>query len=234
MTSDAAIALRDLRDALRQPIATIDDFTFLLSSTLSSLDLHPTSSISSLSSSDYTSLKAIDKHLPAVQQALLNSAVPNFLHALDDRGRQLLDTFFCPDHTGAITSTAARHVALYSYWTLPALLSAKPGITPLPIPSRQYLLDTLQRLFAKYGIHVIYDTIWTSSGQGEEGSKEEAARQIAWEDAVRAAVSLPAKVGNAVGVWKGEGWQGDAPEKLVPRCFTSCPLLQSRRRRPKS
>lgn len=197
MSDDAASALRDLRDALRAGIPDADSFGFRLSSVLSELGLSPTSVV--ISNSDPKALK----YLPAVQQSLL-SVLPTFLPALDERGRSLLEAFFVPPPT-----SSGKSVALTSYITLSGALASSPP-TPLPVESRQFVLDTLVRLVGSYGVDALFWAVWGVDGR---------ARQLVWDDAVRAATSLPAKVANAVGRWKEAGWSGDVPPPLVPRAY---------------
>ena len=67
----------------------------------------------------------------------------------------------------------------------------------------------------RYSVSDIYWAVWST--HGEEGSKEASNRELIWEEAVGALVGLPSKVANAVGRWKGEGWTGDIPDRLVSR-----------------
>lgn len=215
MSADAAKALRELRDALRQPIDTVDDFTFLLSSTLQQLNLHPTSTASA--SSTFI-LRALEKQLPSVQQDLLSTAVPTFLHALDSKTKGLLDCFFCPfANEQQAHPAAARAVALCSYTTLPALLCAKTGVTPMPDASRGYVLEVLGGLAEGYGVRELHAGVWEDGEGHGESSKAGDMRRMRWEEAVKAVTSLPAKVANAVGSWKAEGWKGEVPDNLAPR-----------------
>lgn len=196
---DPAEALKALRDALRSGIPDADEYTFQLSSTLDSLGLGPMSVPSPGGD------KAIQRYLPAVQQGLL-STLPTFLPALDERGRRLLDTFFCPAPE-ASTAPTARQVALAAYLTLTAALAPTPA-TPLPVEARQFVLDTLASLAQAYSIDALY---WATHGRK--------AAPLLWDDAVRTSTSLPAKVANAVGRWKEAGWAGDVPGPLVPRAY---------------
>ncbi|BEI82719.1 hypothetical protein CcaverHIS002_0305870 [Cutaneotrichosporon cavernicola] len=190
MTDAEADALRDLRDALRAGIPDVDDFVFRLSSTLSELGLSPSVVVSSKPDTRL-------RYLPSVQTALL-SVLPTFLPALDSHGRALLDAFFVPP-----PSPISNAVALTTYMTLSSSLAASPP-TPLALESRGFVLETLTKLTATYGIDALY---WAARGE------------LAWDDAVRAATSIPGKVANAVGRWRDAGWTGDVPPSLVPRAY---------------
>ncbi|RXK40552.1 hypothetical protein M231_02204 [Tremella mesenterica] len=215
MTSDHLTALRHLRDTLQSPIPDVDSFSFLLSSTLQSLHLHSTSVPSS--TPEPSVLKAIQRFLPSVQQLLLTNAVPTFLHALDEGHRALLDILFCPAKSPSFSQLhVARRIAFISYLTLSSMLLSKSDRPSLPTLSRQYLLETLRKLSGAHGIDQLYWAVWG----GQLGEKEDdISRQLQWEDTVKAIVGLPAKVANAVGRWKAEGWEGDVPIELIPRSY---------------
>lgn len=196
---DPAEALKGLRDALRAGIPDADEYAFQLRSTLDSIGLGP------MSAPAEGTDRAIQRYLPAVQQALLGT-LPTFLPAMDERGRQLLDSFFCPAPSAA-TAPTARQVALAAYLTLTGALAPAPP-TPLPAEAREFVLETLAKLAQTYSVDALY---WATH------SKK--ASQLLWDDAVRAATSLPAKAANAVGRWKDSGWAGDVPAALVPRAY---------------
>ena len=204
--------LRDLRDALKSPVDDVDSLSFLLSSTLSALGLHSSSLISSSPTTNH--LKSIRRYLPSIQISLLISIITTFQTALNDREQQLLRTFFVPTKD---TSNLAlkRNIALTAYQTFSSLFSTK-SITPLPRESREYVMDTSRQL-ARYGVSDLYWAVWSNGDGREEGSKEASARDLGWEEAVSTLVGLPAKVGNAVGRWKAEGWSNDIPNELVSK-----------------
>lgn len=211
MSDDAAGALRGLRDALRTEgtITDADDFVFRLSEVLSLLGVDPGGRKVSLVMETTTTpetLKALRRHLPGVQQALV-AASPTFLPALDPHGRAVLTAFFAPPPT----NLAGPAVALSSYLSLTAMLAPNPP-APLPSEAREFLLTTLAIVVGTYGIDRLYTAVF--GGEDKEG-----VRTLAWEDALRAAASMPAKVANAVGRWKDEGWSGDVPDPLVPRAY---------------
>lgn len=219
MGSDGALALRELREALKSPIDDVASFTFLLSSTLNSIDLHPhPTSISVIAGKTDTALiRAVVRQLPSIQISLLSVHVPTFLPALDPRERQLLQAFFAPERQST-DLVLRRVIALTTYSTLLALLSTK-SITPLPRESRAFVLDLLAAT-THYGVGDMYWAVW-SSDAGGESSKEASARSLEWETVISALVGLPGKAANAVGRWKAEGWTGDLPAALSPKYVMS-------------
>jgi telomere length regulation protein len=222
MTDTPSKALRDLRDTLRTESSSIE----LLISTLSAcLDVLSGSGSGSVE----ITRKGIQRYLPSIQIQLLTHTIPNYLHALDDTQVEVIHAFFAPRQS--TTSTADRSsifihrgIALTSYLTLPGLLNANP-VPQLPVPSRSFLLDILDRLSTGYSIDEVYWAVWSTSGQGEAGSSEEkggnengrGAQQLLWEEATRSVVRTPAKCANAVGKWKTEAWVGEVPDGLVSK-----------------
>ena len=215
MSNDPSQALRDLRDALRQCSPDVESLYFQLSTALQAVNCHPNSA----PTEDISSIiKALDRLLESIQQILITSVLPTFLQSLDERTADLLDRFFVPPKTAqAETLTIGRTIALKSYLTLSALLSKKPDDVMVPVPSRHWTLETLQKLSDTHGIDEIYWAVWGGSSVEGETSKNGAMRMLQWEEAVKSILSIPGKVANAVGRWKEEGWSGDIPESLVPR-----------------
>lgn len=220
MAAEASKALRDLRDALRTPSASIEEFVSQLSTALSALSFHPTS----VPPSQITegTLKAIQKYLPAIQVSLLTIHLPTFLHALENGQSDLVDRFFVPPKTSDLSILPlSREIMNATYATLPSFLSARasgPGQATLhlPAPCRPYLLKTLDRLSQLYGIDDLYWSVWPSSDQAES-SRDGALRMMKWEECVKAVTSLSAKAANAAGRWASEGGQLEIPDRLNPR-----------------
>ncbi|KAL7418396.1 telomere binding protein [Cryptotrichosporon argae] len=176
---DPATSFRALRDVLR---GTPSAETFLahLDAASASLGVDPprlpTPAL----------LSAIDRHLPAVQQALMLTAVPTFLPVLDpSQRRQLVALFAPPRHAGPALS-AARAVARTTFLTLASLLPTSP------VPSRAFLLDMIAAVQA-YSIDDLYYATYAL-----------ARADAAWPDVVRASAALPARLANACGAWAAE------------------------------
>jgi hypothetical protein len=213
MADDGASVLRGLRDALKSnSITDVDDFVFQLSQVLDSvgIDAGPQAraKVSLISAApavlSSVQLKALKRHLPGVQSALV-AAVPTFLPALDDRGRAVLCAFFAPP-----VSSTGGVVGLSAYLSLSAALAPSPGIPP---PARDFVLSTLANVVRSYGIVRMYTAVFSSD------SDPQSVKTLAWEDALKAAAALPSKVANAVGRWKEGGWSGDVSVVLIPRAY---------------
>ncbi|WVR07650.1 hypothetical protein IAU60_004692 [Kwoniella sp. DSM 27419] len=212
--SDAVIALRELRDTLRSPSTlSPEDLSFRLSATLRAIGLHATSlEGGTIRSQD---ARSVDRLLGSIQTLLLGDIVPTFWSVLDQAGQEALRTLFVAPKSPSRLGLG-RQIALNTYLSLPAYLNAaKPGQPSLPKQSRAFLLATLDSLAGQYGIDDLYYAVFATS----EASKRGGAGTLRWEDAVRASVGLPAKIGNAVGRWKADGTQVDTPPNLLPRTY---------------
>jgi len=206
-------ALQTLRDTLRTTQLDIDALINTLSTCLD--DLYQQGQAGPSSSKSEPVRKAIQRFLPSIQIHLLTQAIPNYLHALDTDQVEVIRSFFAPKRE-ADGIQISRWIALTSYLTIPPFLNATTSqSTPeLPIPSRVFLLGTLDRLVGDYGVEEVYWAVWSSAGEekGRLGPED-----LTWEEASRSIVGVPAKAANAVGRWKGDGWIGDLPERLVPK-----------------
>ena len=221
MGSESLAGLQALRDALRSPIPDVNAFVFLLSSCLQALHLHSTSVPPADDPKDL--LRYIHRLLPTIQGQLLTSAIPTFEPLLDTEQRGVLRSLFVPPKDSAPTTLPIRrNIAFISYGTLTAFLStSNPQITPLPLQSRDFVLYTLNTLAAEYGIDELYWAVWSSSSSIQDGRQSDGLRTLRWDEAVKVAAGVVGKVTNAVGRWKSEGWSGDLPAGLVPRCAIS-------------
>jgi len=212
MTDNPSKALKDLRDILRTTTPDIDGLLDHLTRCLDALSPDSGFSVQSIYS-------AIQRYLPSLQIQLLTQTVPNYLHALDESQTATVRDFFVPprqrtnDQEGIYIS---RGVALVSYLTLPGLLNATPTVD-LPVPSRLFLLDVLDRL-GDWGVDNIYWAVWSDLGKGEKGGDgRQGGKDLLWEEATRSLVAIPSKCTNAVGRWKSESWSGDLPERMAPK-----------------
>jgi telomere length regulation protein len=205
-------ALQTLRDTLRTTQLDIETLVNHLSTCLDAL--YQDQAGPSSSSSEPVR-KAIQRFLPSIQIHLLTQIIPNYLHALDDDQVEVVRSFFTPRrNTEGIQ--VSRWIGLTSYLTIPPFLNANtsPSTPELPIPSRSFSLDILDRLVGDYGVEEVYWAVW--SGAGEEKGRL-GPEELMWEEISRSMIGVPAKAANAVGRWKGEGWIGELPERLAPK-----------------
>lgn len=218
MGESEAVSLRDLRDACRDTssIPDVDTLVQLLSTALSDLGIHPSSRMQSTSSS-LPPGKQLDRQISTIQSALASSVYPTFCSTLDSQQLELLEAFFVPPLATAELAVRCA-VALSSYHTIYSLLSSTgPGVPPLPVESRPFILETASRAAQIYGIDQLYWGVFGKSSNVEEGSKDASMRELRWEEAVKAMIGLPGRAANSVGKWKADGWNGDLPEGLLPR-----------------
>lgn len=222
MGGEADEPLRSLRDALRTPIPDVDTLAFLLSTALDEIHLGPTSIPATLRAH---SLKAVTRHLPTIQAALLGNVLPTFIDHLKASHLELVKTFFVPKNDSTReTLHLRRTVAGISYTTFSSFLTQKPSSTTMngirqeiPVPIRAFFLETLDNLTRRWKLDSLYWSVWSTAAH-EEGSKDATIRELRWEESVRNIVGLPTKVANVVGRWKAEqAWSGDLPDRLVPR-----------------
>lgn len=206
-------ALQHLRDTLRTTQPNIETLINLLSTCQNELYNHTGPS----TSSSEPARKALQRFLPSIQIHILTNTVPNYLHTLDDSQVEVLRSFFVPEREAA-GIRISRWIALTSYLTLPPFLNAPSttaSILDLPISSRKFLLENLERLSGVYGIDELHWAVWSGVEEKEKGRL--GPEELIWEEATRSLVGVPAKAANAVGRWKSDGWIGDIQEKLVPR-----------------
>ncbi|TFK90973.1 telomeric DNA binding protein [Polyporus arcularius HHB13444] len=123
---------------------------------------------------------SIQRHISALQRALLEHVVPAWEPALlQEEKYELVEQYFCPDSI-SFASPAAGQLALYAYSTL------------LSIPLKDYSVRLLAKLCRSYPIDVLHSVMFSSIGTSVSGRH----RSISWEDCVRDVVSVPAKVAN--------------------------------------
>lgn len=206
--------LQDLRGVLRTETLGIEELIAHVSTCLDALFSSSGPSVQSIYS-------AIQRYLPSLQVQLLSQTIPHYLHALDGAQKDTLRALFAPSRqrTDPKGLYISRGIALVSYLTLPGFLNAAP-VTSLPIPSRLFLLEVLERL-GDYEINDLYWAVWSEMGEekGREGNRDtrQGGRELLWEEATRSAVAIPGKSTNAAGRWKSEGWTGDLPDRLSPK-----------------
>jgi telomere length regulation protein len=162
-------------------------------------------------------LRTTQPDIDALINLLSTCLNENYLHTLDDSQVEVLRSFFVPQREAA-GIRISRWIALTSYLTLPPFLnapSATASIPDLPIPSRTFLLEILDRLNGEYGVDEMYWAVWSGVEEREKGRP--GPEELIWEEVTRSLVGVPAKAANAVGRWKSDGWIGDIQERLLQR-----------------
>ncbi|KAI0060825.1 hypothetical protein BV25DRAFT_1806725 [Artomyces pyxidatus] len=132
------------------------------------------------------------RHLPLLQRAVLEHVLPTWEPTLSERGLLVLvEQYFVPDaFSYAIPS--AGEVAIYAYSTV------------LSLALTTYSIGILARLSKSYPIDRIHTSVFSGTSKGSLPGQT----TLAWEDAVKSVVSVPAKVANAL------AGKGDLPEGL--------------------
>ncbi|KAH9946325.1 uncharacterized protein BXZ73DRAFT_86467 [Epithele typhae] len=104
---------------------------------------------------------------------------------------ELVEQFFCPDLM-SFANPAAGHIALYAYSTI------------LSTPLNDYSVRLLAKLCKSYPIDVLHGIAYPDIG----GPAPAGRHSVTWEDCVRNAIAVPAKVANYMGD------RGDCPPEL--------------------
>jgi telomere length regulation protein len=171
--------VRDLIAKLQLPLPDIQGVTALLAGPLDCLKLAPPSL------KKYNILPLPDgsisvwKHVPLLQQALIQHILPAWSEELSRRGLQeLVDLYFCPKYSPS--SSVAGEVALHAYATL------------LSLPIDQYSIHILTLLCKEWTIGTVHEAVICT--QELDVVKQEGV----WEDCIRNMCALPAKIANSL------------------------------------
>jgi telomere length regulation protein len=183
MATDPEVAqtrVREIVNRLQVPVPDLPTLLSLLASPLASLHLLPPRyrqyNINPLQDGDIH----ISKHVPLLQRALLQHIIPTWESVLaEENATPLLQQYFCPDPF-SFASPAAGEVTLLAYSSI------------LSSPFTGYSIRMLVHLAREYPIDRLHTTLFSqvNFALGK--------RLIAWEDAVRNVVGVPAKVANAL------------------------------------
>jgi len=123
--------------------------------------------------------KSIRKYLPRIQRALITNVLPVWDKLLQENdAKPLVEQYFCPDSIHNYLPIAGR-IASCAYATLLSFTESEHAINFLQKLAREYPLD---RLF------------WVAF---DDEVKNEAKRNLQWEDCVRDLCVIPVKVANA-------------------------------------
>lgn len=187
----------EIKESWRAPIQSLSALESISRATLDILHLDGTDG-----SSTSLGQREIKRYLPSIQINLLTNHLPTFAHALEGNLLRDVKALFAPERL-TIGLANRRLIGCISYRTISSFLISKPAI-PLPKESRAFLLDILEDL-VQYNIDDIHWTVYGGKADNGEGSKEESARSLEWEETVSALISLPGKIANAIGRWSVEG-----------------------------
>lgn len=117
----------------------------------------------------------IPKHIPLIQQALLESIAPSWKISYN---HLLLEQCFCPTNVPRNVAPVTE-VVLLAYSTI------------VSVPLTQFSVHLLQRLSVEYPIDTLFEAIF------EQGILMR--NELVWEDLVRNMLSIPSRVANAFG-----------------------------------
>ncbi|KAL5519659.1 TEL2 [Sanghuangporus vaninii] len=179
---DASAQIREIIARLQSPISDISELLSLLSGPLDIIGLLPPV-FRKFSNTDLSSAVRdafqIAKHIPLIQNAILESIAPTWEKTLQEQGYDsILYQYFSPD---AFSSSfrASGDVALLAYTYV------------LSLPLTQFSVEVLQRLARQYPIDRLHSVIY-SRGSSVPPHK----KSLTWEEVVQCVVSLPVKVAN--------------------------------------
>jgi telomere length regulation protein len=188
---DAQAPVREIISRLRLPVPDVSTLLALLAGPLDRLNLLPPKFRQYNTSPIPHGALVSAKHIPTLQQAILEHVVPTWRDVLADEGvTLLLDQYFCPD-AFSFASPAAGEVTSLAYSSI------------LALPLTAYSVHLLARLTREYPIDRLYAAVFTKTG-AQGGPR----RSIAWEDCISSVVAVPAKVANAL------GGKADVPDVL--------------------
>lgn len=172
------LCLEDTWKQLQTDLPSAEILATILAPPLEYLRTHTSSLSASKSSAIYVDLHRL---LPRIQELILQSIVPTWLHALDDKQASLLVDYFCPPITESTQSHGhASFIAAHGYCSL------------LSLPLTQYSILLLDKLVAQYSIDSCYHAIYGANNNNIALS----VKGLFWEDCVKALLTLPAKVLN--------------------------------------
>ncbi|KAL0947125.1 hypothetical protein HGRIS_013257 [Hohenbuehelia grisea] len=197
--------VRDVLNRLESEIPDCPTLLELLSSPLASIGLLPPKYKRYVKEPIPTGSINIQRHIPRLQETILTKIITIWEENLREQdGLALIEQYFCPD-AFSNASPAAGAVTLRAYATI------------LALPLTDYSIGILTRLARAYPIDRLHASVALACQH--EGQEQ---RALAWEDCVRSAVAVPAKVANALGAQRKpiplELEQGPYFNNLSMRC----------------
>ncbi|KAF8876511.1 telomere length regulation protein-domain-containing protein [Gymnopilus junonius] len=175
-----------LIEELHAPISDLDTLFSLLVAPLDALGLLPPRFRCFNTRPLPPNSFSVSKHLPQIQRALLTDIVPTWDTILaQNDAMSLVEQYFCPDSFSNALPTAGE-VAINAYATLVMFV--------LPtLPQIFFVLSLLERLTSEYPIDRLYTAVFAEKGT------DISEINLRWEDCVKNVITIPAKVGNALG-----------------------------------
>jgi len=177
---DTGNQVRDVFHKLQSPVLDLPTLLALISSLLDCIGLLPPHyrryNTAPLHSAAFNS----QRHLPPLQRALLEHVIPTWEpDLLREKLMPLVEQWFIPD-AFSFTNPAAGEVTVHAYKSILSL-----SFTP-------YSVNLLARLTKAYPLDRLHTSVLSRP------CKDSSPRQttLAWEDVVKSALSVPARVAN--------------------------------------
>jgi telomere length regulation protein len=185
MTSaeDASSPIREVIRRLQSPVPDISELLTLLSTPLDSLGLLPPQ-YRKYNTRPLPATQGINisRHVPIIQQTLLEHIYPNWESSLAElKALPLLEQYFCPD-VFSFASPVSANLVLLAYSTI------------LSFALTEISIRLLVRLTDEYPVDRLHPSIFASSDDLAHPKQT-----LNWEEYIKNICSVPAKVANALG-----------------------------------
>ena len=179
---DTGSQVRDAINKLQSPVPDLSTLLALISSLLDCIGLLPPHYNPYNTAPLHPEAFNPSRHIPPIQRALLEHVVPAWQPDLTrDRLMSLVEQWFIPD-AFSFASPAAGEVTVHAYSSI------------LSLPFTPYSVDLLARLTKAYPLDRLHTAVF--SRQNKDSSSGQTI--LAWEDVVKSALSVPARVANAL------------------------------------
>jgi telomere length regulation protein len=182
-TEDASSPIREVIRRLQSPVPDISELLTLLSAPLDSLRLLPPQ-YRKYNTRPLPAIQGINisRHIPIIQQALLEHIYPSWESSLAElKALPLLEQYFCPD-VFSFASPVSANLVLLAYSTI------------LSFALTEISTRLLIRLTNEYPIDRLHPSIFVSSDDLAHSRQT-----LDWEEYIKNICSIPAKVANAFG-----------------------------------
>jgi telomere length regulation protein len=186
---DPSESLREIVSSLRSPIAEETTLLQLLAAPLACFGILPAQYRKyDKSPIVWNQRNNLARWIPLLQTNILENVLPTWGEPLKEDGLDtLLEAYFCPSRNqNSPTSSYAPVFALHAYSSL------------LHPPIQEFSVRLLARLSVEYPLPEIHRTIFSADFDVILSHSKEGKKTTTWEDFVRVAFSVPAKVANAL------------------------------------